>query len=436
MNVAIIGAGFTGLTAAYQLLKAGHTVTLFEKSDIPGGLAIGFNPLDPKTKKNIWEWSLEAHYHHWFTNDKNVLDLAKELDFDVLIKRPKTSVFLEDAFFQLDSPLKVLTFPQLSLVDRLRMAATLGALRYNPFWQPLERIKAVEFLPTVMGKAAYKKLWEPQLKNKFGSYMSEISLAWFWARIKKRTSSLAYPKGGFLAFAQFLTETIQKKGATVLFNTEIKEIKSENGKVSINYTLKTKNYTLTYDAVIVTVPSFAFITIAPQLPQAYKQQLQQLKGLGAINLILRLKKQFFLDNTYWLSVCDTTSPIMAIVEHTNFMDKKYYNNEHLIYLGNYIPHTHPYMKMQPEELLKIYDPFLQKIHPGYEKDIIQAHVFTAPFAQPIIPLEYSKIMPPFQTPLPNVFLANMQQVYPWDRGTNYAVELGEKVAKLIGQSNF
>jgi hypothetical protein len=54
------------------------------------------------------------------------------------------------------------------------------------------------------------------------------------------------------------------------------------------------------------------------------------------------------------------------------------------------------------------------------------------FAQPIVPLNYSGIIPPHQTPAKNIFLANMQQVYPWDRGVNYAIEIGEKIAKLIG----
>ena len=122
---------------------------------------------------------------------------------------------------------------------------------------------------------------------------------------------------------------------------------------------------------------------------------------------------------------------MAIVEHTNFMDKKYYNNEHIVYLGNYLPHDHAFMKMDADELLKIYDPYLKKINPNYSLFIIHYSLFKTPFAQPIIPLNYSKIMPSFETPIKNVYLANIQQVYPWDRGTNYAVELGEKVAKLI-----
>ncbi|HEX7042214.1 MAG TPA: FAD-dependent oxidoreductase, partial [Patescibacteria group bacterium] len=185
------------------------------------------------------------------------------------------------------------------------------------------------------------------------------------------------------------------------------------------------------DKVIVTLPSFPFLKICPSLPEEYKTKLHKLEGLGAMTVVLRMKKQFLTDNTYWLSVCDPASPVMAVVEHTNFMNKKHYNNEHLVYLGNYLPRNHPYFSLSEKEILKEFDPLLQILHPNYEKEILGVDIFKVPFAQPIIPINYSKIMPPFDTPLKNIYLANIQQVYPWDRGTNYAVELGQKIAEHV-----
>ena len=417
MKIAIIGAGFTGLSAGLNLLNAGHDVTIFEKDIFPGGLALGFK--NPK-----WQWTLEKHYHHWFTNDNNVLTLAKKIKYPVIIKRPRTSVYVNGKIYKLDSILDVLQFPQLNLIQRLRMGLSIAFLKYNPFWESLEKYKAMSFLSKMMGRKPYKTLWEPLLIKKFGSFAPDISLAWFWARIVKRTPSLAYPKGGFLEFANALVSLIRKKRGKVLFKTIVKKINVQSDE-------KVKIDGLTFDKVIVTLPSFFFIQIAPQLPEDYKQRLLILKGLGAINLLLRLKKSFFKDRTYWLNICDARFPLTAIVEHTNFMEKKYYNNEHLVYLGNYLPHDHPFMSMDKRGLLKTYDTLLKKINKNYKSDIIDTHLFSVPFAQPIIPVNYSKIIPSFKTPLKNVYLANIQQVYPWDRGTNYAVELGEKVAKIV-----
>lgn len=418
MKIGIIGAGFTGMSAAYKLSKKGHTVIIFEKDSSPGGLALGFN-------NSKWNWSLEKHYHHWFTNDKSILNLAKKINYPIITKRPKTSVYIKDKIFQLDSPLNIFTFTPLDFISRLRMGFVLGFLKLNPLWEPLEGVRASDFLPKTMGKQAYKLLWEPQLKNKFGIYANEISMAWFWARIKKRTPSLSYPEGGFLKFANHLSNEIEKKGGEFLFNTEVLKIKS-NGKIIV----KSNKGNFEFDKLIVTLPSFFFVKIAPDLPNDYKESLLSLKGLGALNLVLRLKEQFLKDNTYWLSICDA-SPVMAIVEHTNFMNKKHYNKEHIVYLGNYLPLEHPYFKLDANAILKIYDKFLRKINPSYKKNILDLEIFKTPFAQPIIPINYSQILPEFKTPLPNVYLANIQQVYPWDRGTNYAVELGEKISDLI-----
>jgi len=423
MKIGIIGAGFTGLSASYKLINKNHEVTIFESDSAPGGLALGFH-------EEGWSWTLEKHYHHWFTNDQSILNLAKEINHRVIIKRPKTSIFVDGKIYQFDSPKEVLLFPIISILDRLRMGMVVGFLKFDPFWKPLEKFNATKILPKTLGKKTYELIWEPQFRNKFGPFAEDVSLAWFWARIAKRTPSLAYPQGGFLNFADHLTKEIEKKGGQIKFNSEVKKV--ENDKkiiVTVNENGKVKKYN--FDKVIFTVPSFLFLSIAIGLPENYKRKFAKLNGLGATNLVLRLKKPFLPDNTYWLSICDKNSPVMAIVEHTNFMKNINYNKEHIIYLGNYLASDSKRYKMNKDEVLKLFDPFLKSINPKYKTDLINYELFKASFAQPIIPTNYSKMIPPFKTPLKNVYLANIEQVYPWDRGTNYAVELGEKIADYI-----
>ena len=426
MNIAIIGAGFTGLSAAYTFQKYGHSVTIFERDMLPGGLAIGY-------KEKGWDWTLEKHYHHWFTNDDAVLDLARNINHEVLIRTPLTNWYVDGKIYEFVSLKAALSFPLLSPYERVRQLAALGALRIDPFWMMLERYRTDEVMPKLMGRRAYDMLWKSILVNKFGSHAQDISLAWFWARIKKRTQSLAYPEGGFLEFANHLVRVVEERGGVFHFGCDVKEIKAGS---SVCYSVgeEKKVKCETFDAIVVTLPSFAFVNMTRDLPSSYVKRLGALRGLAATNLVLRLKKPFFHDKTYWLSVADMKSPVMAIVEHTNFMDKKHYNNEHLVYLGNYMEQTDPLFSKSREERLKIFDQFLKKINPTYRKDLIGYELFRAPFAQPIISTNYSRFIPPFDTPIKNVFLANMQQVYPWDRGTNYAVELGDRIAKHIVSS--
>lgn len=424
MKVCIVGAGFTGLSAAFELTKAGHEVTIFEKDKRPGGLAIGF-------KEKEWNWTLEEHYHHWFTNDKVILALAEEIGQKVIIKRPKTSTLINGQIFQLDSPVTLIKFPLLSLTQRIRMGLGLAVLRYNPFWKPFDKYKAEEILPKMIGQESFEMIWEPLFDAKFGEYAKDVSLAWFWARIRKRTSSLAYPEGGFLSFAEKLASKIQKNGGVIFYETQVSNISTNSLEILKN----NKKSKMKFDKIIVTLPSFLFQQITPTLPSKYKQKLQNLKSLGATNLFLRLKKSFLTDGTYWLNVCEKDSPLMAVVEHTNYMDKKNYNNEHLVYIGHYLPRNHPYFSMSKEDLLKKFDPYLSKINPTYKKHLIGLEFFKTPFAQPVMPVNYSDQILPLTTPLENVYLANIEQIFPWDRGTNYAVELGQKVANLVKNEN-
>lgn len=424
MKIAVVGGGFTGLTCAYRLRRAGHEVSVFEKEERPGGLAIG-------VKDNSWKWTLEEHYHHWFTNDKAVLNLANEIGHKVYVRRPSTAIWLENRIFPFDSPSRVFSFPLLDFGERFRMVCALGLIRYNPWWKLLENFNAADFLPKIMGEKAYKMIWEPQFEHKFGKWAKDVSMAWFWARINKRTADLAYPEGGFLRFAERLSGKISDLGGRFFWGAETVSIGQKNCVVLRVREKKGVERELNFDAAIVTVPTFVFLKIGIDLPDKYKSKLAKLRGLGAVNLVLRLRKPFLPNKTYWLSVCDENAPMMAIVEHTNFMDKRFYNNEHIVYVGNYIESMSQEYNLSKQALLEKYDSYLKKLNPGYRQELIDYDVHKAFFAQPVVPPGYSKIIPSMQTPLRNVYLANMEQVYPWDRGTNYAVELGERVAGLI-----
>ena len=421
MNVAIIGAGFGGLAAAYRLAKSGIDVTVYEAEENPGGLAVGF-------KEPEWKWTIEKHYHHWFTNDYSILNLAKEIGYKVNIIRPKTSTFIDGKIDQLDSPLTLLLFNRLPFMERIRMGMVLTYLKTTANWRRLEEMTAEQFIKKYMGQKTWEVLWEPLFVGKFHKFSSQIPAAWFWARIKKRTMSLAYPEGGFLKFAEFLEKECKKLGVKFNYSSKVESIEKAGDKLDV--TVESKNFE--FDKIICTLPSPLFIKITKGLPNKYKESLVNLEGIGAVNLVLSLKKQFLKDGTYWLNINERDYPFVAVVEHTNFMKKEHYNNERLLYVGNYLPHEHEYYRKEAKDLVKEFLPYLKKINPDFSKSWINdAYLFKAYFAQPIIPLDYSKKVPKFETPTKGLYLCNIQQVYPWDRGTNYAVENAEKVVKLV-----
>ncbi len=401
MKIAIIGAGFTGLAAALRLTRSGHQVMVFEKDSQPGGLAIGFS--DPK-----WKWNLERHYHHWFTSDWAVRNLASEIGHPVVARRPITSTYIGGQIYQLDSLTSLLKFPALPVVDRLRVGMVLAYLRLTPWWQPLENLTAEDFLKRTMGERAWQVMWQPLFAGKFGQYADQISAAWFWGRIAKRSATLLYPQGGFQSFADSLATAVQKLGAKFNYGVAIDKITDLTDK---------------FDKVICTLPTPLFSRISGL-------QYPGLSGLGAVNLVLALEKPFLKD-IYWLNINDRSFPFISVVEHTNFMDAANYGGEHIIYIGNYVSADHRYFVQSAAQLLKLFMPYLQKINPQFKSGWIRkSWVFKAPFAQPVVTTRYSRFIPSIYTSISNLYLANIQQVYPWDRGTNYAVELGQRVADL------
>ncbi len=418
-KVAILGGGFTGLTAAFRLLKKGCQVTIFEKENNVGGLAKGFRLPD-------WLWPLENTYHHWFTADKEILKLAKEINHRVLIIRPRTDVYVKENLHPFDSAASLLFFKPLPLIDRIRVGffSLYLKLIFNP--AVFKKNLALTWIKKYMGVKATKLIWDPLFSAKFGSYKSNISLVWFWARIKKRTPSLAYPKGGFQTFADHLSQKIRKMGGEIKLNSPVIGLNSDKDGCFV----KTRGKKFKFDEVIVTLPSPVFSNIAQGLPPNYIRQINSVKHLCAQVLILILDKPF-MEKTYWLNITDKKFPFLVLVDHTNFIDRKFYNDKHILYIGNYLRPNHPYLKLTARRILKKFDPYLKIINPDYKQSLLDCRLSTDPFAQPVVTTDYLKKIPTFQTPLINIYIANMDMVYPWDRGTNYAVELGEKIADII-----
>ena len=422
MRVGIIGAGFTGLSATYYLLEKGYEVTIFEKESHAGGLAIGF-------KDKNWKWTLEKHYHHLFVSDNAIKDLAKKVGHKITFRRPITSTYINGAIMQLDSPLSLLRFKPLPVIDRIRTGLVLAYLRFTPLWKLLEKISAQNFLKRFMGKSSWKILWEPLFVGKFGKYASFIPAVWFWARIKKRSALLGYPEGGFQNLSDKIAKKIIKMGGKFIYNSEVKKIEKLNEDLVVTVQTGEK---FVFDKVICTLSSGFFTSVTKGLPSSYVKKFTSLKGLGAINLIMSIKNKFLKDGSYWLNINEKDYPFLSIVEHTNFIDQKFYNGERLVYVGKYLDSQHKYFQMSEKELLNEYFLGLRRINRSFNKSWIKKMWLSkANFAQPIIPLNYSKKIPPFETPISGLYLANIQQVYPWDRGTNYAVELGQKISRMI-----
>jgi protoporphyrinogen oxidase len=333
--------------------------------------------------------------------------------------------------YPFDSPLRLLRFPHLSLIHKIRMGVVLAYLRYHPRppWQKFDRLLADAWLERWMGTTAYDTLWRPMLQGKFDVHYDEVNLAWFWARIYKRTPKLGYYYGGFQAFIDGLARKVRRQNVTIRTSAPVRAVHMlPDGRFQV----RTDDHSAEYDVVLSTVSPGLMRRLVPDLPADYLNELAQLKSMGAVVLTVALDRQLMPD-VYWVNVPKSEGlPFLALVEHTNMINPKHYAGDHLLYLGNYLDPEHPYFGMDTHALLTEFMPHLSRFNPAFDPNwVTGAWVHKAKYAQPVPPVGYADMIPDIRTPLPGLYFASMSQVYPWDRGTNYAVEMGRNVADMI-----
>lgn len=441
MKIGIIGGGTAGLTAAYELAKNGHEVAVFEKEADLGGQA-GTFPIE--------NTRLEKFYHHLFTSDRHIVQLIDELGLSPRMRwiDSQVGLFHSGQVYDFVTPLDLLQFTPLSLPNRLWAGLVSLYLQRQADWQKYEGITAKEWLEKHAGKSVYDAIWEPLLRSKFGDSYDEVSMTWFWGKMRLRFGSrpkgmqkeqLGYMEGSFQVLIDELERQIKELGGQVYTDAPVKRVVVEDGK-AVRLKLQVPKGSTTYnlqpttsnrfDTIIATVPSFAFTEMIPDLPPDYVGKLSHAKYQSALCLVLKMKRP--LSHIYWMNISDPSIPFVAAIEHTNYMPPEAYNDKHILYLSNYLPLDSPLLSRSKDELLRQYLPHVQRINPEFDLDWVEeSWLFRDDAGQPIITRHYSQQVPDHQTPIEDLYLANTTQIYPEDRGMNYSVHLGQKIASIV-----
>lgn len=440
MKIGIVGGGIAGLVAAYELIKKGHEVTVFERDQQVGGLVGTFE---------VGGGRLEKYYHHIFTTDTLIVELIEELGLSQKLGwlPSKVGFFHQGKIYNFVTPMDLLKFSPLGLIDRIRLGLVGVYLQRYKDWKKFEDVTAEEWIKRYAGKKAYDVVWGPLLRGKFGQSASEVSMVWFWGKIHLRFASrgkgmqkerLGYLDGSFGLVIDELVRRIEAGGGHVLTQANVTRIVSESGKVKgIAYEIhgprtgneRGKETMAPFDTVIATVPNPVFMDLTSDMPEDYMSKLRSVKYQAAVCLVMTLKQS--LSPIYWLNISDPAIPFVGAIEHTNFIDKSHYGDQQVLYLTNYLAKESPYYRYDKEQLLQAYLPHIRKINPSFNENwIADSWLFRDDSGQPIVGTRYSERIPDHKTPIEGLYLANTTQIYPEDRGMNYSVRLGQRAAIL------
>jgi protoporphyrinogen oxidase len=411
-----------GLAAAYHAVKAGHTVQVLEAAPEPGGMAAHFD---------LNGLSIERFYHFVCKTDKDTFALMRELGIADKMRWRKTSMGLYTGgrLRTWGNPVALLTYPEISLWSRLRYALFAFISVKRERWDAIETESARSWITRWCGEEVYNKLWRPLFDLKFYQYSGNVSAAWIWTRVKRIGRSrasimqeeLGYIEGGSQTLVDTLCSEIEKLGGSIRVGAPVQKVLTRNGRVTGVVTALGEE---SADAVICTVPTPFVSAMVPDLPPSLKAKYDAIMNMGVCCLVFKLKRS--VSPHFWVNISEPDMAIPGIIEFSNLREL---GGDTIVYVPYYMPNDYPKFSWPDDDLLEEAFGYLQRINPELRtEDIIAAYVARLRYAQPVCEPGFAAMIPPVQTPIVGLQIADTCFYYPEDRGISESVRFGKEMA--------
>ncbi|MEO8672514.1 MAG: NAD(P)/FAD-dependent oxidoreductase [Tahibacter sp.] len=424
MKFAVVGAGPMGLMVAMELLKAGQQVDVYERDNRIGGMSASFD---------FDGLAIERYYHFVCKTDHLLFELMRELRIADRLKWTDTKMgfYCDGRLYRWGTPFALLAFDKLGWVDKFRYALHVMRTKSVNDWRALDKINVLDWLKSNLGERAYRVLWERLFHLKFYEYKDKLSAAWLGTRIKRvalsRKSlfqeSLGYIDGGSEILLERMREFILSRGGQIHLSSPVDRVTTQDGKVR---GIVVAGHEHAVNAVVSTTPIQYMPRLVPDLPADFASRINAIENIPVVCVILKLKQP--LSENFWMNICDDNIEIPGVIEYSNLNPGA---GPAIVYAPFYMPKSHPKYARSNAEFIEEVLGYLPSLNPAFSRDwVLASHCHRYEFAQAVCPPGFYDMLPPMQTPIAGLCMADTAYYYPEDRSICESI----KVAKALAQT--
>lgn len=431
-RIAVVGGGLMGITLAYHLSAAGHTVTVYEASSNLGGLA---------TALDFEGCSVDRFYHTILSSDLSMQRLIEACDLQDRLHfvATKQGFYDEGTLYPFNTPIDFIRFPALNIFQRFRFGLQIIAASFENDWRRMEEIPVERWLKRISGEGVWHKVWLPLLRAKFDTLGTEIPATYIWARLRRMlgtrkgvtsTEMMCYLEGGYHALLKAMIAISEERGVTFCTNTPVEEILIDKGQAC---GIRTADGTVPCELVLSTLPSDVFARLIPGAPENYRQMLLKQQYLSVLCPILILRHR--LSPYYVVNISDASIQFTAVVETTNLIDPRYVSDHHLVYLPRYLAPDSDMLTWSDERVEQEWMRQVRQMFPDFDESQVTAFlVQRARHVEPLRPLGTTDEIPTMETPVRCLYLVNTAMVYPdLNNGESVTTLAAELAAQIHAQ---
>lgn len=401
-RVVVIGAGPAGLTAAYQLGKAGHPCTILEGTSVVGGIS-------QTVVRDGWRFDIGGH--RFFTKVPEVEALWHEIlpDEDFLLRPRASRIYYQGKFYAY--PIKPLNaLRNLGLIEATRCVLSYGWVRIHP---PADQSTLEGYIATNYGWRLYGHFFRTYSEKVWGVPPSQISAEWGAQRIKgmslfkavweplrarlagrragrQQVTSLIeefqYPKFGPGMMWERCQDLVVEQGSTIQFHAPVTTIAHRDG---LAVSVSTPDDLHEVDHVISSMPFNALLrAMDPPVPAPVLAAANDLgfRDFLSVALVVPADKVAWTDN--WIYIHAPEVKTMRVQNFGSWSPHMVKDGHNVLGLEYTVEQGDEWWNASDEELIEKGKTELEALGLMQASDVEAGYVVRMPKAYPLYDATY------------------------------------------------